>query len=71
MAGCVQKTPGGQRSARAGDTELGSASLQSVENQLRELEAVAERHGWTVAEVFRDAGVSGATAEPPGYKRLK
>jgi DNA invertase Pin-like site-specific DNA recombinase len=48
-----------------------STDGQSVENQLRELEAVAERHGWRVAEVFRDAGVSGATAERPGYKRLK
>jgi DNA invertase Pin-like site-specific DNA recombinase len=48
-----------------------STDGQSVENQLRELEAVAERHGWAVEEVFRDTGVSGATAERPGYKRLK
>ena len=33
---------------------------QSVENQVRELKQVAERRGWTVEEVYRDAGISGA-----------
>lgn len=33
---------------------------QSTKNQRHELMAVAKRHGWTVAEVFEDAGVSGA-----------
>src|SRR5215471_409146 len=37
-----------------------STTGQTVANQRRELEAAAERHGWTVAEVFEDAGISGA-----------
>jgi DNA invertase Pin-like site-specific DNA recombinase len=32
---------------------------------------MAARHGWNVVELFRDAGASGATADRPGYKRLK
>jgi DNA invertase Pin-like site-specific DNA recombinase len=37
-----------------------STDHQSVENQVRELKEVAERRGWTVIEVYRDAGISGA-----------
>ena len=37
-----------------------STDHQSVENQMRELRQVAERRGWTVVEVYRDAGISGA-----------
>jgi DNA invertase Pin-like site-specific DNA recombinase len=37
-----------------------STSEQTTDNQRRELEAVAARHGWTVVEVFEDAGISGA-----------
>jgi len=37
-----------------------STDHQSVENQVRELRQVAERRGWQVAEVYRDAGVGGA-----------
>src|SRR5262245_57594998 len=37
-----------------------STDHQSVENQIRELRQVAERRGWTIVEVYRDAGVSGA-----------
>ena len=37
-----------------------SSDLQSVENQVRELKQVAERRGWTVVEICRDAGISGA-----------
>jgi hypothetical protein len=36
-----------------------STDHQSVETQARELK-VAERRGWTVVEVYRDAGISGA-----------
>lgn len=32
---------------------------QTVENQLRDLHAVAERSGWTVAHIFADEGISG------------
>jgi DNA invertase Pin-like site-specific DNA recombinase len=48
-----------------------STDGQTVENQLRELEGVAERHGWAVVEVFRDEGISGYRADRPGYKALK
>jgi DNA invertase Pin-like site-specific DNA recombinase len=37
-----------------------STDGQTVENQRRELEAVAERHGWQVVHVFADEGISGA-----------
>jgi DNA invertase Pin-like site-specific DNA recombinase len=37
-----------------------STDHQSVENQIRQLRQVAERRGWRVAEVYRDAGISGA-----------
>ncbi|HLH88076.1 MAG TPA: recombinase family protein [Xanthobacteraceae bacterium] len=37
-----------------------STSEQTTENQRRELEAVAARHGWAVVSVFDDAGISGA-----------
>ena len=37
-----------------------STDHQSVENQIRELRQVAERRGWTVEEIYRDAGISGA-----------
>jgi DNA invertase Pin-like site-specific DNA recombinase len=37
-----------------------STDHQSVENQVRELKEVAGRRGWTVVEVYRDAGISGS-----------
>ena len=37
-----------------------STADQTTANQRRELERVAKRHGWAVARVFEDAGVSGA-----------
>ena len=37
-----------------------STDGQTVANQTRELNAVAERHGWEVVAVFADEGVSGA-----------
>jgi len=45
---------------------------QDVTNQRRELEAVAQRHGWRIVAVFSDNGVSGAKgrAERPGLDEL-
>jgi DNA invertase Pin-like site-specific DNA recombinase len=37
-----------------------STDGQTVVNQRRELEAVAERHGWDVVKVYSDHGVSGS-----------
>jgi site-specific DNA recombinase len=42
----------------------------SIEDQLRVCRARAEREGWTVAEAFADAAVSGATTLRPGYQAL-
>ena len=36
-----------------------STDGQSVDNQLRELTSVAERHGWDVATTYTDEGISG------------
>jgi DNA invertase Pin-like site-specific DNA recombinase len=49
-----------------------STTEQTVENQQRELEAVAERHGWNVVAIFTDAGISGTKGREkrPGYDRL-
>lgn len=45
---------------------------QTVENQLRELQAAAARLGWVVIAVFTDEGISGATGreQRPGYDAL-
>jgi DNA invertase Pin-like site-specific DNA recombinase len=37
-----------------------STDHQTVENQVSELRQVAERRGWQVVEIYRDAGISGA-----------
>ena len=37
-----------------------STDKQTTDNQLRDLEAVAERSGWNVVGIFEDAGISGA-----------
>ena len=49
-----------------------STDSQTVENQLRELQAVAQRQGWIVTAVFTDEGISGATGRDkrPGYDSL-
>lgn len=45
---------------------------QTVENQLRELQEVAQRNGWIVTAVFTDEGISGAKGrdQRPGYDAL-
>jgi DNA invertase Pin-like site-specific DNA recombinase len=49
-----------------------STGEQTIENQERELTAAAERHGWTIAAVFKDEGISGAKGRDkrPGFDRL-
>lgn len=49
-----------------------STSEQTTKNQHRELLAVGKRHGWKIAAVFEDAGVSGAKgrAQRPGLDAL-
>lgn len=37
-----------------------STSGQTVANQLRELRAVARRHGWNIVATYKDEGISGA-----------
>ena len=37
-----------------------STDHQTVENQVRELTAIAERRGWQIIETYQDAGISGA-----------
>ena len=49
-----------------------STDHQTTENQERELREIAERMGWSVLEVYRDNGVSGAKsrAERPAFDAL-
>lgn len=49
-----------------------SQDSQTVENQLQELQAVAQRHGWTVTATFTDEGISGAKGrdQRPGFDKL-
>ena len=37
-----------------------STDAQTVENPIGELREVAERRGWQVVEIYKDAGISGA-----------
>jgi DNA invertase Pin-like site-specific DNA recombinase len=37
-----------------------STDHQTVEKQIRELTQIAERRGWEVVDIYRDAGISGA-----------
>lgn len=49
-----------------------SSDESTIENQRRELEAVAERHGWQIVATFADEGISGAKGRDkrPGYDAL-
>src|SRR5690349_1121899 len=51
---------------------VSTAERQTVENQRRELEAVAGRHGWQVVAEFADEGISGAKGRDkrPAFDRL-
>jgi DNA invertase Pin-like site-specific DNA recombinase len=48
-----------------------STDAQTVENQISELREVAERRGWQVVEIYKDAGISGAKGrdQRPGPRR--
>jgi DNA invertase Pin-like site-specific DNA recombinase len=37
-----------------------STADQTIDNQSRELREAADRHGWAIAQVFKDEGISGA-----------
>lgn len=49
-----------------------STGSQTVENQRRELAAVAKQRGWQVVEIYSDNGVSGAKGrdQRPAFGRL-
>lgn len=49
-----------------------STDQQTTENQFRILQEVAERSGWTIVQVFEDAGISGSKSrdQRPGYDAL-
>ena len=49
-----------------------STDRQTTENQLMELRAVAERHGWTIVDEYIDQGISGAKGRDkrPEFDRL-
>jgi DNA invertase Pin-like site-specific DNA recombinase len=49
-----------------------STADQTIENQRRELQAIAARHGWQVVAEFADEGISGTKGRDrrPGYDRL-
>ncbi len=45
-------------------------SRESVEDQYRLCEGIAERNGFTVTARFSDAAISGGTASRPGYQKM-
>ena len=47
-----------------------SQSPESIADQTRVCERLAERHRFTVTERFSDAAISGGTSERPGYQAL-
>lgn len=57
---------------RAGIYLRVSTDQQTTENQLRILNEVAARSGWTIVQVFEDAGISGAKSRDkrPGFDAL-
>jgi DNA invertase Pin-like site-specific DNA recombinase len=47
-----------------------STSTQTVENQRLELEAYCERQGWSISQVYEDAGVSGSTYDRSALQQM-
>jgi DNA invertase Pin-like site-specific DNA recombinase len=58
--GKMTKSQGKRVSKRVAIYLRVSTTEQTTTNQRRQLHAVAKRHGWTVVQVFEDAGISGA-----------
>lgn len=49
-----------------------STNEQTIDNQRRDLDAAAARHGWGVVEVYTDEGISGAKGRDkrPAFDKL-
>jgi len=49
-----------------------STGEQTIENQQRELELAAERHGWQIITTYKDEGISGSKGRDkrPAFDRL-
>ncbi|TPL00676.1 recombinase family protein [Mesorhizobium sp. B2-4-14] len=47
-----------------------STDQQTTDRQERELREVAQRTGWAIVEVYRDHGISGASARRPAFDAL-
>lgn len=49
-----------------------STDKQSVENQVKELNAIAERRGWSIVATYQDAGISGTKdrTKRPGLDQM-
>src|SRR5262245_52244923 len=45
-------------------------SADSIEDQFRVCERLADRHGFTVTQRFSDAAITGGTAQRPGYQSM-
>src|SRR5580692_10517885 len=54
-----QQLKGASMSKRVAFYVRVSTDGQTVENQLGELHAVADRHGWQVTQIYADRGISG------------
>ena len=47
-----------------------STSTQTCENQRIELESYCQRQGWTITQVYEDAGVSGSKFDRPALQQM-
>jgi DNA invertase Pin-like site-specific DNA recombinase len=47
-----------------------STASQTVENQRLELEAYCQRQGWSISQVYEDAGVSGSKYDRPALQKM-
>ena len=74
LSGCAGTPPNaaGAMTRRIAIYARCSTEEQTTENQIRELQAVASRHGWDVAAEFDDNGISGGVPreDRPAMKAL-